>query len=109
MSALYVMRYLGGTGNGAGAIYIGRGTIIGVDVGNARYHGSYTETAGRLRGGVTMTQETGGSLVTGLQVPAGTTIQISFDWPANFTTGPQALLVQGQPVNVSFEKIGDIP
>jgi hypothetical protein len=109
MSALYIMRFLGGVGMGFGAVYVGRNTIVGVDSGNARYSGAYTENGGRMRGNVTMTLPQGGVLVTGQQVPPGTSIPMSFDWPSNFTSGQQQIAVQGRPVSVTFEKVGDVP
>lgn len=109
MSALYIMRYSGAASGGFGSIYLGRGAIVGVDVGNGRYHGTYAEGGGRLRGNVTLNMPTGGALVTGQQVPAGTSIPMSFDWPSNFTSGAQSISVQGRTVTVSFEKVGDVP
>jgi hypothetical protein len=50
-----------------------------------------------------------GVMVTGQQVPAGTSIPMTFDWPSNFTSGPQQITVQGHPVSVTFEKVGDVP
>jgi hypothetical protein len=109
MSALYIMRYLGGTGAEFGGVYIGRRTIVGADVGNGRYSGNYSESGGRMRGHVTLTLPDGGILVTGQQVPPGTSISMSFDWPQNFTNGAQQIFVQGKPVSVNFEKVGNIP
>src|SRR5690348_9844355 len=110
MSALYIMRYLGGTGTGFGSIYIGRGKIVGVDVGNGRYAGTYSEQGGRIKGNAQLSMPQGGVLVTGAQVPAGTKIQLTVDWPADFANGSlQAISVNGQPVQVTFEKVGDIP
>lgn len=109
MSAFYIMRYVGGVSSGFGAIYIGRHTIVGADVGNGRYSGGYTEAGGRLRGTVTLTMPSGGTLVGGQQVAAGTSIPMEFDWPENFTSGPQSILVQGKKVQVTFEKVGDVP
>jgi hypothetical protein len=111
MSALYVMRYVGGTGNtGVGAIYIGKGTIVGVDVQNGRYHGTFTDHEGRVKATVTLSKAEGGPLVTGMQVAPGTTVPLTADWPADFANGqPQQIMVQGRPVQVTFEKIGDVP
>jgi hypothetical protein len=110
MSALYVMRYLGQSGIGMGAIYIGKGKIAGVDVANGRYLGSYTEENGRLKGQATLSLPTGGSLVTGQQLPPGASIRLAADWPLNFGNGQaQQLTVEGRPVQVTFEKIADIP
>ena len=111
MSALYTMRYLGQSGVGMGAIYIGRGIIIGVDVANGRYSGTYREEGGRLKGTAKLFAPPGGAiLVTGDQLPEGQVIPMQIDWPINFADGsPQTTMVQGTSVLVSFEKIGDIP
>jgi hypothetical protein len=110
MSALYAMRYLGQAGVGVGAIFVGKGKIVGIDVGGGRYDGSYTEQGGRLKGTGTMTFPTGGTLVTGQQAPQGTKIPLTVDWPSNFADGSaHPLTVQGRAVQVTFEKIGDVP
>lgn len=109
MSALYQMRYQGISGIGHGAIYIGKGTMVGVDVTGARYHGSYTDQGGNLSGNVTLTSA-GGSLVTGQPVPAGTKVPITFQLSGNFADGQfKTVNVGGKPVQVAFDKIGDIP
>ena len=94
-----------------GAIYIGRGVIIGVDVANGRYTGTYTEEGGRLKGNATLSAPPGGTiLVTGAQLPEGEAIPLQVDWPMIFADGSaQTISVQGMPVKVTFEKIGDIP
>lgn len=111
MSALYVMRYMGESSVGAGALYIGKSVILGVDTGDIRYNGTYTENAGRLRLQVTMTASANGStLVTGDTLSAGQSLQIAADWPEDFANGAaQQILVGGRQVQVTFEKIGDIP
>lgn len=110
MSALYAMRYLGGTGVGMGAIFIGKGIILGVDVSNGRYNGTYTEEGDRLQASLTLSMPTGGVLVTGDQVPPGTEIPLTADWPKDFANGQaQQIIVSGNPVEVTFEKIGDVP
>jgi hypothetical protein len=78
MSALYQMRYQGVAGFGGGVVYIGRGKVLGMDVTEARYDGSYVDQAGRVRGTVTLTSA-GGALVTGQPIPAGTQVQIVMD------------------------------
>lgn len=109
MSAFYAMNFVGQGGTGGGAVYVGNGKIVGIDVGNLRYSGTYAVQGGRLKGSVDLYAPTGGSLVTGVQVPAGSRWSIALDWPANFADGtPQALIVQGSPVHVVFEKVGDI-
>jgi hypothetical protein len=99
MSALYAMRYSEG---GASAIYIGRGTIVGIGTRNGRYNGTYSEEGGRMKVNMTLSMPSGAG---------GQPIQqITADWPANFADGqPHQIIVQGQPIQVTFEKIGDIP
>ena len=111
MSALYAMRYLGHSGDGMGAIYIGRGTIVGVDAANGRYSGTYTEEGGRFKGTIKLSAPAGDvALVTGAQLPKGQAISMQADWPINFADGSaQTIIVNGLPVQVTFEKIGDIP
>ena len=109
MSALYQMRYQGVAGMGHGAVYIGKGKVLGVDVTGARYDGSYTQQGANLSGTVTLTSA-GGSLVTGQPVPAGTKVPITFNLPPTFGNGQfQPVTVGGKPVQVAFDKIGDIP
>lgn len=111
MSALYAMRYVGQGGLGLGAVYVGRGKIVGVDASNGRYEGAYSEQGGRLNGTVVLTAPPGGAtLVTGVQLPAGQKVSFTFDWPPTFGNGqPQQLSVAGRTVTVTFEKVGDIP
>jgi hypothetical protein len=110
MSALYKIRYLGSTGVGFGVLYIGRGKIIGIDVTNTRYTGSYVDEGGRMKGNLTLAPLVDAVLVTGKQVSPGTTIPITIDFPSNFADGrPQKVSVGGLPVAVTFEKIGDVP
>jgi hypothetical protein len=109
MSALYAMNYVGQTGTGGGAVYVGNGKIVGIDVGNLRYNGAYTEQSGRLKGTIAMTAPTGGVLVTGAQLPAGSRLGLTLDWPANFWDGKaHPVMIEGREVHVTFEKIGDI-
>ena len=111
MSALYVMRYVGESSTGAGALHIGKGVVVGVDTGNIRYRGTYTQSAGRLRADVAMTAAAGGStLVTGAPLAVGQSLQITADWPEDFANGTtQQISVGGRQVSVMFEKVGDIP
>lgn len=110
MSALYTIRYLGATGLGFGILYIGRGTIVGADAGGGRYNGIYTESGGRMKMTTTLSMPDGGILVTGTQIPAGTDIPLSADWPTNFADGTaRSISVLGNEVQVTFEKIGDVP
>ena len=112
MSALYKMVYMGGGGAGAGVVAISKGTVLGLDVGELRYEGTYVETNGRLKLTATMeaTAKGGGHLVTGQTLPYGHKLALSADWPADFANGsPQTIMVAGRPVQVRFEKIGDLP
>jgi hypothetical protein len=108
MSALYVMRYEGVAGVGHGAVFIGKGKILGVDIKGAKYEGTYSSKNGGLSGAATLTSA-GGELVTGEAVPAGTKVQIVFDLAANQANGEFQLRIGGQPVRVLLAKIGDVP
>lgn len=108
MGALYAMNYVGQTGIGGGAVYIGDGKILGVDVGNIRYLGTYTVQGTRLRGTIALHAPTGGTLVTGTELPAGSRIDLALDWSANLADGqPQPVVIEGKPTHVVLEKIGD--
>ena len=111
MSALYIMRYQGQSATGMGAIYVGGGTIVGVDAANIRYHGSYIEENGKMKGEVMLSSPPGGAmLVTGDSLPADQTIEITIDWRLDFADGTALeLSVIGRQVQVTFEKVGDIP
>ena len=66
MSALYIMRYAS-LGAGAGVLYIGRNVVVGVDITENRYEGSYTEESGRIRAELTLSVVADSSqLVTGV-------------------------------------------
>jgi hypothetical protein len=109
-AALYAMRFVGNAGFGIGAIYIGHGKVAGIDAGDVRYDGTFTEDNGRIKGQATMSMPNGGSLVNGQQLPPGTKIPLSVDWPANFADGkPHPIMVNGRPVQVTFEKVADVP
>lgn len=104
------MRYSGAAGTGEGVLYIGNNAILGVDVGNVRYAGTYTEESGLLRMKIKMTASQGFLLVTGQMLQAGQSIQLNANFPVDFADGsPQQLLVGSQTVAVTFEKIGDLP
>ena|ERR1700733_7556997 len=108
MSALYAMRYHAAR-TGHGAVYIGKGIVLGVDATGARYNGSYTIQGENLTGTVTLIA-TGGALVTGQIVPKGTKVQIVLNLPPDLGNGEfQQVMVDGRPVRVAFDKIGDIP
>ncbi|MBR2813501.1 MAG: hypothetical protein IKE60_02540 [Reyranella sp.] len=109
MSAMYEMQYQGVAGGGHGAIYIGKGKIVGIDVTGARYSGTYTNGQ-TLSGSATLTSA-GGVLVTGAPIPPGTKVPITFaNLPLNLGNGQFVQVsVGGNPVNVAFHKIDDIP
>lgn len=108
-SALYAITYSGSASFGGGAIFIGNGKIVGIDVGNMRYHGNYTIEGMRLKAKATMSAPTGGTLVTGQQLPAGTKLQLTADWPIDFANGAQqTIMVEGRPVQVVFEKLDEV-
>ena len=111
MSALYAVRYSAQHGAGGAAVYVGKGIIVGVDVANTRYQGSYTENNGRLKGGITLTSPPGrASLVIGKLLAGGAVLRATLDWPSDFADGQaQALTVDGKSVPITLEKIGDIP
>jgi hypothetical protein len=109
MSALYQIRCEGIVGAGHAALYIGKGRVIGIDITGARYDGSYTEQGGVLSGSVTLTS-VGGELVMGQRVPYGIRVPITFKLPSNFADGEyRTISMAGKPLQVSFQKIGDIP
>ena len=108
MSALYKMRYQGQAGWGAGVVYIGKSKVLGLDITGGIIDGSYTTQNNYLKGAATLTGM-GVPLVTGQTLPMGATVQITLDMPVNFVGAPQTAIVGGQPVQVVFEKIGDIP
>lgn len=109
MSALYQIQYQGAVGNGHGALYIGRGVVLGVDIAGSRYRGAYAEKDGMLIGQVIMTAA-GGPLVTGQTVGPGVQVPINFSFPPDFANGSfQTVTVAGQQAKVAFTKIGDVP
>ena len=113
MGSLYIMEYAGNTGVGGGVLYIGNGTLLGADVGQIIYRGSYTENGGQVIGKATMKGSSGlpSPLVTGDMLPAGTEIPIEFNLPSSFADGrsPHTISIAGRTVKVIFKKIGDVP
>ena len=81
------MNYVGQAGSGGGAVYIGEGKILGIDVGNIRYSGTYAQQGSRIRGTVALSAPNGGMLVTGTELPAGSRIDLSLDWSADLSDG----------------------
>jgi hypothetical protein len=109
MSALFAVHFVGKT-LATGGLYIGNGQILGVDGDNGRYKGTYTEQGGQVNAKLTVTYPEGATLVTGDQVAPGTSVPISGSWPLAFAGGEaQTVMINGKPMSISFEKIGDIP
>src|SRR5260370_21172527 len=81
MSALYQMRYQGVAGNGHGAMYVGNGVFVGIDISGARYNGTYTLSGTTINGTATLTSA-GGALVTGANFPPGGTGPLTLTLPA---------------------------
>lgn len=110
MSALYRMQYAGSTGNGAGAIFIGNGQILGIDIGDIRYRGKYYEEDGKMRLKGQMTAHAlGARLVTGDPLAPGQSLPIDAEWPVDAKPDEiRHVTVGGRHVAVTFEKIGDI-
>ena len=114
MKALYTMQYVGQEGTGAGALYVGGGIVLGVDIANCRYNGTYVEERGRLIGTASLSAPTdreAGPLVTGAVLGPGESIPLKVDWPeGDLDDGkPRTLSVAGREIAVVFSKIGDIP
>ncbi|MEM6590217.1 MAG: hypothetical protein AAF641_17375 [Pseudomonadota bacterium] len=110
MSALFKMEYTGAQGFGAGALYVGRGRIVGLDVLGGEYRGQYTNIGRRLRGTVTLSSASNSlQLVTGQTLGPGQAVEIALDWPENLDTGTHKVTVSGAPVHVQLTKIDDIP
>ena len=117
--ALYIVRYVGAEATnmgllargGFGVMYVGCETILGVDVRNIRYHGTYAEKDDRILAQITMTPvETAEVLVTGDVAIGGDPIEVVADWPIDFGDGSlQQAIVGGNPVGIVFEKIGNLP
>ena len=112
MSALYLMRYVGQSGTGHAALYMGREAILGIDTGGCVYRGSYDERPdGGMDGEVTITAPaTGAVLATGDMLGGSQSIPIGASLSADFgNETPQLIFVGPKAVEVKFEKIGDLP
>jgi len=110
MSVLYALRYSGSTGMGVAAICVGGGRIVGFDGADGRYLGNYTTANGRLRGSLTLTMAGTWPLVTGDTAHEGQALSLEIDVPVDFGNGqPQVVSLNGKPVSITAEKIGEIP
>ena len=110
MSALYRMTYTGSADEGFAVLYIGQGLVLGMDAAGSRIHGTFIEEGGRLRGLMTLTGDEEGYTAGGQIMQAGQSAEIKIDWDADFATGrPQECVLLGDPLQIVFEKIGNIP
>ena len=110
MSALYGMKVVLAAGPGLGALYIGKGLVLGADVTGARYKATYTEQGGRVKFTGTMSIPPGATIFGGEKLAQGAEFPMSADLPKNFADGSvQQVTVAGRTVQATFEKIGDIP
>jgi hypothetical protein len=110
MRAIYRMNYLGAVGIGGGVMYVGDGVLAGADFGGGSYRGAYAEASGQMNIEAVMSLPAGTSLVTGASFNQPTDLPLKASWPLDFGNG-QALtiLVAGRPVQVTFEKVSDLP
>jgi hypothetical protein len=84
--------------------------MVGRDSGDGRYHGTYTQGRDLLRVNVTLSASQGAMLATGQPMASGSSLLITADLPSNFANGQaQQIMVAGQPLQVSFEKVGEVP
>lgn len=94
--------------DGQAIVFMGHGAVLGVDITNIYYKGIYKQVAGdRIRLEINMTAtETAVQLVTGQPVFAGQKLQLTADWPLDFSQGnPQEILIDGHPVKVACKKV----
>jgi hypothetical protein len=108
--AIYLLHYTGQPGAaGFGLAFIGNGLISGSDLAGGHYEGNYQFDGTHLRGSVNLRVSAGTTLVTGVTANADTVIPISLVLPANFAAlNPHTILVDGSPVQVSFQKIQNV-
>jgi hypothetical protein len=110
MASLYAIQYSGQTGVGAGALYVGNGVIVGFDMSGGRYDGTYKDNGDYINGAISLSVPGGGALVTGDNLPAGASIQIPVDWPADLGNGePMQLKIGERTVQVVLTKMADVP
>jgi hypothetical protein len=110
MSAFYAMRYVGQTGLGMAAIYIGHGIVLGFDGADGRYEGTYREVDDHFLAKVGLTFNQPWPLITGEVAKPGVAMVVEIDWPLDFADGaPRQVFLAGLPVTVIMQKVGDIP
>jgi hypothetical protein len=110
MSALYRLNYSGSHGESFAVVYVGRGRILGMDMDGGRLQGMYVEEGDRLKGLMRLAGDTAGQTVGGQIMEAGQSAEIEVDWSADFADGsPQHCILLGDPLRLTFQKIGDVP
>lgn len=111
MSALYVLRLAGRPGCCVGAVYLGRGVVVGVDVAGIRYSGTCERSPQGIRFSVIADAPASGAiLTTGRFFPPGETAVISGLIPDDFETGASFdVQLLGASIAVALDKIGDVP
>ncbi|MBC8128834.1 MAG: hypothetical protein H7Y08_00765 [Rhizobiaceae bacterium] len=110
MSAIYRMNYSGRNGGAGGVIYLGHSAIAGADQAGTVYEGSYVEENGRMRVSLNLTVPAGTKLASGKEVHQATVMPMTGEFPLNFANGQKlTMFIWGNPVNVAFEKIRDLP
>jgi hypothetical protein len=110
MGDLYRLNYSGSHGESFAVVYMGRDRIVGMDLDGGRLQGAYVVEGGRLKGSMTLAGDTAGQTAGGQMMEAGQSADIEVDWPADFDDGsPLECTLLGDPLQISFEKIGDIP
>ena len=81
-----------------------------MDVAGSRVHGPYTEQDGRLKGSMTLMGDEAGVTAGGQIMQAGESAEMEIDWSADLkATGPQPVMLLGDPLQIVFQKIGYIP
>ena len=111
MNDLYVMRYMGATGSGHGVLYVGKGVVLGFDVGEIEYKGSYREKNGRIvaEGMMTATRDDS-VLVNGHPLLREEPLPFSAELPIDLDNGAaHQIFIAHLPVNVMFTKLGSLP
>lgn len=96
---------------GAAALYVGNGMIVGMDNGGVRYDGGYAVLPdGSLQGQVVMRVGVATQLITGDPLLPGQAPKVSFRLPSNFANGQVIpFTIGGKPVQTRFEKLRDLP
>ena len=110
MAILYRIRYRGAVSLGFGSVVFSQGRLLGIDLTGARIEGHYAPSP---EGGVSGTCDVvsvGAPFVSGQTFPAGTRVAARFTLPADYEGGGYTRIdLGGQPIEVAFEKVGELP